>query len=1152
MNGVRCGLRECVWGLLFPFTFALWSSHAAASLVRISSSIQSNGWVRIIGGGDSEAVMTLDASPDLVRWTTIAVLHGYGFEFADPVSPKLSHRFYRVSASLLTATNDWKNQVATSTYPYDKFSVSLGSDYYVKFAITTNEPARVYYADGKRFPLHYDFATARLGPFLGFSHEQFDQAALYNAGRQIFLGAVIFPGPRAKALFEYGIQFVSRDPLPRDLVRDLFELVKSTVIAPPEYRVLYIPAFEQFRPAEIDRAWFETNGIPIASTDRWAEDNTCYVFGWALGTLKFFTGAEIGAAYADGRLLPQDILLTDAVPSELPYVAGIITLAPSTPNSHVAILARSYGVPFVHLLNPAERERVLGLVGHDIALQVFRTDLGPGFSKCSINVFDLGPDLDPALKAEILALKSPPPVNITPVARYGAYTAATDNLVPADIRFFGGKAANYGLLRRTIPSNAPIAIAISFDLWDEFMEQTLPNGKTLRAEIADRLAGYRYPIDIGAIKTALNSIRSLIRQSTGFTTNQQQAIVAALRIFDSRKKIRFRSSTNVEDAEAFTGAGLYDSYSGCLEDDLDSDDSGPSACDPNDPDERGVFRAIRRVYASFYNDNACLERLRRGVNETNVGMAMLVHHSTPDEIEMANGVATANTESNIDLVTQTGANSVANPDGSAAPEVVKYFSPSVRLIQGSSLLPLGDHVMEWESDYRTLGGLLSTVTAAYRQMTGKQGQMLLDFEYKKIQPGWLEVKQVREVPLPETNRVARYLLSNPVILVPPQGLEMDLFATHRLKSRWIFNTRNFQLTPTNLSSTIYTELTVEHLNGDRIETISGPIQSFSGFSNGVHHAEYGSSTFDSWQMPSAEGLATFELQTWFLPEQFAPSHEQVFVSAAPWVKATYDHLVYGRNGFSMTRYSDSVPLRMPRNPNPMPHDVRYDATFTFSDENTTVTIRIIYTMGAYTLFGDDRWLVGTPETRIEGLTSEPIVLTNYFSQTMSMGHLSSAQSFLLEPRFEPGISPTIVSELEAMNIRIFSLATTSLHTSTPGLSIMGRDNTFRAFGSIAGRTLTISVAASDAPPFVPAGSLYSIFFNDDFNCTVTDDQGNERATNYSYARERNVATLVLDIWSYYRITSTLTFDTVKSGTIHSDTIDQDCNVATEEGTFSFD
>src|SRR4030095_14516057 len=154
---------------------------------------------------------------------------------------------------------------------------------------------------------------------------------------------------------------------------------------------------------------------------------------------------------------------------------------------------------------------------------------------------------------------------------------------------------------------------------------------------------------------------------------------------------------------------LYDSYSGCLADDQDDDVSGPSCCDATESDERGVFRAIRRVFASFYNDNAYLERLRLGVDENRVGMAMLVHHSTPDNIELANGVATGRWSREYhsfdgNMISQLGAVSVANPDSTATPESVQFDTrtnrtPSVELLQSSSLVRLGDAVREREQDY---------------------------------------------------------------------------------------------------------------------------------------------------------------------------------------------------------------------------------------------------------------------------------------------------------------------------------------------------------------------------------------------------------------------------------------------------------------------
>jgi len=57
------------------------------------------------------------------------------------------------------------------------------------------------------------------------------------------------------------------------------------------------------------------------------------------------------------------------------------------------------------------------------------------------------------------------------------------------------------------------------------------------------------------------------------------------------------------------------------------------------------------------------------------------------------------------------------------------------------------------------------------------------------------------------------------------------------------------------------------------------------------------------------------------------------------------------------------------------------------------------------------------ETRITGLTTQTIVLTNSYSQTLGLPHLGAARHFLFEPRLEPGVAPTILAELAAQDIR---------------------------------------------------------------------------------------------------------------------------------------
>jgi hypothetical protein len=263
----------------------------------------------------------------------------------------------------------WKNQIE---YPDEEFQ-SWTSPPYVKFTIITKEgfdPNVVYYQDCQMYEYHFDFALEQLDPFIGMTIEEFDDVTLHEAGQQAVLGAVIF-SPWADPPFnEYGIQLVRNDPYRREVIVRLFNIVKGSIIAEPNVTAYYFPTYEQYTVAEQNRDWLKGQGISLGSTAQWAEGNAGYSDGWALGTLKFFTGSEIQAAFTNGDLLPEDILLTDGVPAEIPSVAGIISLMPSTPNSHVAILAKSQGVPFAYLAIEQDAIRAQNLVNHNVYLAV--------------------------------------------------------------------------------------------------------------------------------------------------------------------------------------------------------------------------------------------------------------------------------------------------------------------------------------------------------------------------------------------------------------------------------------------------------------------------------------------------------------------------------------------------------------------------------------------------------------------------------------------------------------------------------------------------------------------------------------------------------------------------------------------------------------
>ena len=1066
----RCvgALLACLW---------LSGSPQAAENRLLPCGWSANGWLVLEGQMLTNRAVVLEVSSNLVAWSSTAFLDyrflntanyviestNTSFRFLDPAAPEQATRYYRFFTRPFSPADDWKNQ---AQFPEDAFAaqqITSGESpvRWVKFAILLDQPGRVFYQDSQKYLLHHDFATARLASFRGMDRATFDQVSLYPDRQQILLGTLLLPPSDDRR--EYGIQFSGREPYPRETVRRFLELVRSTVAAPADVTACYFPAYEQSEAAAMDQAWLAARGFPTSSVNRWLEGDQVYSTGWALGRLVFITANDINQAYADGRLQPQDILMTDGVPAEIPFVQGIISTLPATPNSHVAILAHAYGVPFAYPANPAEQARIRALAGQEI---VFQASLQADTPRLLVQ--SAAGQLDDALRRELLAAKSPPHPRITPKQAYGAISASVDALTLDDVRYFGGKAANFGLLRRVIPNNSPRAIAFSFDLWDGFMGQPLNNGLTLGAAIARRLAPYSYPPNLAALQADLAAIRDLITKTADFSPAQKQAITNALPGFDPLKKIRFRSSSNAEDSQVFSAAGLYDSFSGCLADDLDADSAGPCHCDSTEPNERGVFRALRKVYASFYNDNAFLERLRHGINESTVGMGILVHRSAPDEEEMANGVATVSLEKGMfglsalsaRLVTQNGAVSVTNPEGNAKPEVVEVNdSGGVSVIQASSLVPLGSHVMEWTTDYEALGGLLFKVYAAYPAPAGNSSQTLtLDFEYKRLAPGDLSIKQVRVLAGTATNQVQTCLLGGTTTFWSYQREGSALFANHHLKGSLTLESPIRSLDRTNLNQCFYSNALFEYREETNLHTLSGTPAAWA---NASHYVEddprRGAVVHDLWTTGSGPSLRTYDLVS-VLPTTVAGAPFISLAEVRRWLRVTYATPVptLDWSGQGILATNEEVQLVM----RPELSVLQPDPERVFRATNGLVfALRFLNPTNVVgpplgvdpNLWGDypaaiSPWI----QSEIRGLTSEPLRLAGYYSQSAAAGHKYRHSEFLFEPRLETTLPPAQSAELQVRDIQAIVLICDGFLDGAPSqlelkVLLMGRDGRFRSW-----------------------------------------------------------------------------------------------------------
>lgn len=427
---------------------------------------------------------------------------------------------------------------------------------------------------------------------------------------------------------------------PEQLVHVFFTLMQH-VPDPPHWAVRPMTPehAERFRAAE--------GKLPLVSIDAPYRGVTFQpmVPGVAYGTLKFAASAELDSL----PLGPRDIVLTDSIPNDIPLLAGLITETFQTPLSHVNVLSRGRGTPNMALLDGRKDPRVSALLGKLVRLEVS----GFGFS------------LEPADPTEALDFWESHEPHTTPLVprldtSARGVVALRDRSLE-DLPALGGKAAQLAELGHVelcegtrIPDQA-FAIPVVHSL--EHYERS--GAAALLAELRQDPA---FLADPSVRARGLQRVRDKI-WLTPIEPELRDAVVAAISERWPSGRVRFRSSSNVEDLAGFNGAGLYESEG------VDFDGSAG-----------GVDDAIHSVWASLWNERAFAERDYYSVDQSKVAMGVLVHPGFPSE--RANGVIVSRNVMDPALSLQTYINAqvgealVTNPaPGIIADELI--YDPTV-------------------------------------------------------------------------------------------------------------------------------------------------------------------------------------------------------------------------------------------------------------------------------------------------------------------------------------------------------------------------------------------------------------------------------------------------------------------------------------------
>ena len=579
--------------------------------------------------------------------------------------------------------------------PWSEFLNGKG---YVKFIITdfhTDRP-QLYFIDSRRHYLHADFAEA-----VGIAH----------LGEQVKKGQVIYHpqevaanGQRGTFAFNYsnghGDDFAT--------VRRTYELLAANLPFLTNNLAYYVTALSKDEYAR-DLELYRDARMPLLyEAEVFAEvDYLALNPQRAYGIFR-----RLGVGELPG---PRDVVLYDALPNDLPRVAGIVTSVVQTPLSHVNLRAIQNELPNAFIRDPLHIDSLARLLNGPVYYEV-RPDGYVLREATTAAVNEWFEDLRPARVQR-------PPLSL----RY------TEILPLEEISFamydgFGAKCANVATMRGFgFPEGViPEGYGVPFHFYREFMRH---NGFFAEVEALGSVPGFSSDREVR--REQLAALRRRIEEAE--LPDWMMGELGAMQTrFPAGTAIRCRSSTNNEDLPGFNGAGLYDSKT-------------------QYPDEGHIAKSIKQVYASLWNLRAFEEREYHRVDHLTAAMGVLCHANYPEE--RANGVAVTtdplyNTTGNFYLNTQLGDELVTNPDPAAAPEEVLlervYRGQGGHILVQRSTLTDGGRLLN-RAHLDEMREYLTVIHDEFARLYGAVGEptFAMDVEYKITREGQLSIKQAR-------------------------------------------------------------------------------------------------------------------------------------------------------------------------------------------------------------------------------------------------------------------------------------------------------------------------------------------------------------------------------------------------------------------------
>jgi pyruvate, water dikinase len=493
-------------------------------------------------------------------------------------------------AYLIISTNSYSQAYLnklTSKQDFDKLSgLPLSNKYGQVSAVKLVydlQTEKLFFINSKYYKYHHEFCSDKLGYTTELSY--FNRVNYSNTPKRRFLLANI---NYFKSIGTFALEISAVDQMNIGQIFRLFEIVSQAVYCGSNLKFLLNSSGLQTQQSIIEQK------IPILRpADIYLNSDYQMISQHqAYGTLRFIKDLK----KEQNTLSPLDIVVLNETPLVLPKVAGIIVSEFQTPLSHLTILGQNRKIPICAYKPVFQDSDLLNLNGQKISYQVLSDtfEIKPVDKLANKNV-----------KPKSIRLKSD--LNITELVDM-------KDLNRKSYAYAGNKASNFGILYKLsqkggfkVPESA---FVIPFYYYQEHIVRSscqMLIDSLLKNPASD------------SVRSLLKSIRNKIK-STPIDTNLLDKVDNKIKSLGDFRRMRFRSSTNAEDAKGFSGAGLYTSKTGIA-----------------DNPEKSVEQAIKKVWASLWSYGAFSEREYFNIDHRDVYMGILVHRSFPDEA--VNGVA---------------------------------------------------------------------------------------------------------------------------------------------------------------------------------------------------------------------------------------------------------------------------------------------------------------------------------------------------------------------------------------------------------------------------------------------------------------------------------------------------------------------------------